>query len=202
MAGGKALPKGAKQTTEKGRVEVYIPPVKPDPKKLVERIKVSSLPQFAQAALKGVASLNQVQSKCFHTAFETNENMLVCAPTGAGKTNVALLTVLHEVGLHLENGVLQKDAFKIVFVAPMKALAQEVVRKFSRRLNPLGVEVRELTGDMQLTKKEIAETQMLVTTPEKWDVITRKSGEGSLMEQVVSLPDVVQPNVLLIFHAP
>mmetsp|Transcript_18077 Transcript_18077/g.27114 ORF Transcript_18077/g.27114 Transcript_18077/m.27114 type:complete len:1635 (+) Transcript_18077:2-4906(+) len=66
----------------------------------------------------------------------------------------------------------------------MKALAQEVVRKFSKRLNPLGVEIKELTGDMQLTKKEIQETQILVTTPEKWDVITRKSGEASLMEQV------------------
>ena len=29
-------------------------------------------------------------------------------------------------------------------------------------------------GDMQLTKRELAETQMIVTTPEKWDVITRK----------------------------
>lgn len=37
-----------------------------------------------------------------------------------------------------------------------------------------GLVVRELTGDMQLTKKELAETQMIVTTPEKWDVITRK----------------------------
>ncbi len=27
---------------------------------------------------------------------------------------------------------------------------------------------------MQLSKKELAETQMIVTTPEKWDVITRK----------------------------
>jgi hypothetical protein len=32
-----------------------------------------------------------------------------------------------------------------------------------------------LTGDMQLTKAEIMATQMLITTPEKWDVITRKS---------------------------
>ncbi len=30
---------------------------------------------------------------------------------------------------------------------------------------------------MQLSKKEMAETQMIVTTPEKWDVITRKGGE-------------------------
>jgi antiviral helicase SLH1 len=34
---------------------------------------------------------------------------------------------------------------------------------------------------MQLTKSEIAETQIIVTTPEKWDVVTRKpSGEGEL----------------------
>ena len=40
-----------------------------------------------------------------------------------------------------------------------------------------GLAVRELTGDMQLSKKELAETQMIVTTPEKWDVITRKGGD-------------------------
>ncbi len=39
---------------------------------------------------------------------------------------------------------------------------------------PPGLVVRELTGDMQLSKKELSETQMIVTTPEKWDVITRK----------------------------
>ena len=54
----------------------------------------------------------------------------------------------------------------------MKALAQEIVQKFGRRLRPLGISVKELTGDMQLTKAEIAATQMIVTTPEKWDVIT------------------------------
>jgi hypothetical protein len=34
---------------------------------------------------------------------------------------------------------------------------------------------------MQLTKTEIAETQVIVTTPEKWDVVTRKvEGEGEI----------------------
>jgi len=28
---------------------------------------------------------------------------------------------------------------------------------------------------MQLTRKELEETQMIVTTPEKWDVVTRKA---------------------------
>ena len=42
----------------------------------------------------------------------------------------------------------------------MKALAAEVVRNFGQRLAPLGISVRELTGDMQLTKYEIQSTQV------------------------------------------
>lgn len=43
-------------------------------------------------------SLNRIQSRIFPTAFGSNENLLVCAPTGAGKTNIAMIAVLREVG--------------------------------------------------------------------------------------------------------
>ena len=33
---------------------------------------------------------------------------------------------------------------------------------------------------MQLTRQEVMESQLLVTTPEKYDVVTRKGGDGSL----------------------
>jgi pre-mRNA-splicing helicase BRR2 len=38
--------------------------------------------------------LNRIQSKLHHAALETPENLLVCAPTGAGKTNIAMLACL------------------------------------------------------------------------------------------------------------
>ena len=70
----------------------------------------------------------------------------------------------------------------------MKALAAEIVRKFTKRLQWLAIHVRELTGDMQMTKAEIAETQIIVTTPEKWDVVTRKpTGEGDIASVCLSL---------------
>lgn len=47
----------------------------------------------------------------------------------------------------------------------MKALAQEIVAKFSRALSFLKILVRELTGDMQLSKKEIEETHIIVRCP-------------------------------------
>jgi len=45
---------------------------------------------------------------------------------------------------------------------------------------------------MQLTKAEIAETQIIVTTPEKWDVVTRKpTGEGELATVCIPLIAVI-----------
>ena len=91
-----------------------------------------------------------------------------------------MMTVLREIKANIDEfGIIDRDAFKIIYVAPMKALAQEIVTKFGKRLQSLGIAVRELTGDMQLTKAEIAATQMIVTTPEKWDVITYVVARGA-----------------------
>jgi pre-mRNA-splicing helicase BRR2 len=66
----------------------------------------------------------------------------------------------------------------------MKALVQEVVQNFSNRLKAYNIVVRELSGDQALTKSQIEETQIIVTTPEKWDIITRRSGERTYTQLV------------------
>ena len=33
---------------------------------------------------------------------QTEENLLICAPTGAGKTNVALLAIMHEISKRVD----------------------------------------------------------------------------------------------------
>ncbi|CAN1151841.1 DExH-box ATP-dependent RNA helicase DExH14 [Linum perenne] len=176
-----ALPQGTVRKHFKGYEEVIIPPTPTAAMKPGEKlIEIKELDDFAQAAFQGYKSLNRIQSRIYQTVYLTNENILVCAPTGAGKTNIAMISILHEIGQHFKDGYLHKNEFKIVYVAPMKALAAEVTSTFSRRLSPLNMVVRELTGDMQLSKSELEETQMIVTTPEKWDVITRKSSDMSL----------------------
>ena len=82
------------------------------------------------------------------------------------------------MGLCFEEGSLVREKLKMIYIAPMKALAQELVGKFSKSLGQLGLQVREYTGDMQLTKREIASTHLIVTTPEKWDVVTRKGSDA------------------------
>lgn len=106
-----------------------------------------------------------------------------------------MLTILHTIAQYLEPNPFEDhaaadfavdvDDFKIVYVAPMKALAAEITEKLGRRLAWLGIRCREYTGDMHLTKAEIVSTQIIVTTPEKWDVVTRKgTGDTELVQKV------------------
>lgn len=89
------------------------------------------------------------------------------------------MCVLRELEKHVDPKThkIIDSSFKVIYISPMKALAAEIVDKFSTSMQHLGVLCKELTGDMQLTKKEIEETHIIVTTPEKWDVFTRKKNE-------------------------
>lgn len=189
LAGGKVLlPERAERIDNPKYEEVKIPANDPPPLEVGSvRIKISDLDEISQIAFKGTKELNRIQTVVYPTAYHSNENLLICAPTGAGKTNVAMLTIVRTILAHADQGVIHRDAFKIVYVAPMKALAAEMTSNFGKKLAPLGISVRELTGDMQLTKTEMAATQVLVTTPEKWDVVTRKGAGDVAMISLVKL---------------
>lgn len=64
-------------------------------------------------AFRNTKALNRIQSVVFDTAYKTNENLLICAPTGAGKTNIAMLTILRTIHQYVESGVIRKDKFKV-----------------------------------------------------------------------------------------
>ncbi|GLJ40929.1 hypothetical protein SUGI_0846720 [Cryptomeria japonica] len=73
------------------------------------------------------------------------ENFLLCAPTCTGKTNVALLIILHQIALNRNaGGSIDLNKLKIVYVAPMKALVAELVGDLSHLLQSYGITVREL----------------------------------------------------------
>ncbi|CDJ67229.1 LOW QUALITY PROTEIN: hypothetical protein ENH_00032560 [Eimeria necatrix] len=190
MANAKVkLPDGTQRIETKSYDEVIVPALKRPAEKTEGLVLVSSMPEWSQPAFAGVGvdRLNALQSKVYDIAFNAyEENLLLCAPTGAGKTNVAMLAMLNVIGQyrHPASGALDLKGFKIIYISPMKALVAEQVQAFSQRLQPFGVSVRELTGDANLTREKIEETQVIVTTPEKWDIITRKAGERAYTQLV------------------
>ncbi|KLU86282.1 hypothetical protein MAPG_05298 [Magnaporthiopsis poae ATCC 64411] len=191
-----ALPLGSERLEFPKYEEYFIPAGKPGtlwPGHTL--VPITEMDGLCQRTFRGYKTLNRMQSLVYPIAYKTSENMLVCAPTGAGKTDAAMLAILHTISQYvtpnpLENTTttefaVQAEDFKIVYVAPMKALAAEITEKLGKRLAWLGIRCREYTGDMHLTKAEIVQTQIIVTTPEKWDVVTRKgTGDTELVQKV------------------
>jgi hypothetical protein len=83
------LPKGTTRVHEGNLERVIIPAARRDEETLRSRLKISEIMSPREAiAFSGTASLNPMQSTVFEIAFHTRQNMLICAPTGAGKVCV------------------------------------------------------------------------------------------------------------------
>lgn len=90
-------------------------------------INISEMPERAKPAFKGMTQLNRVRSRVYESAFFSANNILLCAPTKTGKTNVSVLTILQQLALNKNNGgSFNHSNYKIVYVAPMRALVAEV----------------------------------------------------------------------------
>ncbi|KAL7417667.1 hypothetical protein BDY24DRAFT_437990 [Mrakia frigida] len=130
-------------------------------------VPVSSLPDRYRSLFK-FGCFNAVQSQCFETAMKTDDNLVVSAPTGSGKTVLFELTIIRL----LETG----NDGKAVYIAPTKALCSERSKDWNMKFSGIGVRCTELTGDTDWgtsSFKDLDEARLIVTTPEKWDSMTR-----------------------------
>ncbi len=76
---------------------------------------------------------------------------------------------------------------KVVYVAPLKALAKERLKDWTKKIEKaLGRKVVELTGDFTPDQEQLLEAEVIITTPEKWDGISR-SWENRLYVRRVGL---------------
>ena len=64
---------------------------------------------------------------------------------------------------------------KVVYVGPYKALVKERLNDWQKRFTKHGLnkKVLELTGDYTPDLEALVASDVLVTTPEKWDGISR-----------------------------
>ncbi|CAK0831735.1 unnamed protein product [Prorocentrum cordatum] len=96
------LPEGTERKMLKGYEKVTVPAAPTFDHTTVELRPVRDMPEWARVAFKGTESLNTIQSIVYNAAFGRSQNMLICAPTGAGKTNIAVLCILRLIGQHMD----------------------------------------------------------------------------------------------------
>ncbi|GLB16317.1 sec63 [Aspergillus tubingensis] len=125
---------------------------------------------------------NAVQSKCFQSVYKSDSNIVLAAPTGSGKTAIMELAICRLLNC------LKDERFKVIYQAPTKSLCSEKFRDWSRKFNTLGLQCAELTGDTDHTQlRSVQNSQVIITTPEKWDSMTRKWKDHARLMQLVKL---------------
>lgn len=130
-------------------------------------IQALSDPQYEQLYSRRFEVFNPIQTQLFHILYHSDVPVLLGAPTGSGKTTVAELALLRMKK--------QNPKSKCVYIAPLKSLARERLKEWSKRLGapPLNWKVLELSGDTSHDAYALNKSDILICTPEKWDLISR-----------------------------
>lgn len=102
----------------------------------------------------------------------SNSSKVIRMPTSAGKTRIAELAIVHVLAT--------QPGAKCVYVAPYRALVWELERSFLNLFGDLGFRVASVLGTYESDDFEqmlIGDADVLVTTPEKLDLLHRVQPE-------------------------
>ncbi|KAJ9236294.1 hypothetical protein DTO166G5_4056 [Paecilomyces variotii] len=144
-------------------------------------VPVHELPDRFKSLFK-FPIFNAIQSKCFQHVYQNDYNVVVSAPTGSGKTVLMELAICRLI-TNLKDG-----QFKVVYQAPTKSLCSERFRDWTSKFTSLGLNCAEMTGDTDYAQlKSVQNACIIITTPEKWDSMTRKWKDHARLLQLVKL---------------
>lgn len=140
-------------------------------------------------AADGIDSLNSIQTQTFHALFETDHNVLVCAPSGAGKTLCAELALLRYL-THSRTQQQQSPGGKVLYLCPHQEWCVTLCRLWAPKLQTLfgddeeGVALTLLTGDAAVDYEAMKVADVIVSTPAHWNLLSRKWKQRKLVQQI------------------
>ena len=110
---------------------------------------------------------NPIQTQTFHILYHTDNNVLIGASNGSGKTILAEFGMLRIFKESPEK--------KIIYIAPLKALAKKRLKDWKERLeeSEMKKNVIKLTGNYTPDFETMLHADLVITTPEKWESISR-----------------------------
>jgi helicase len=108
--------------------------------------------------------LRPAQRKAIEAGLFLHKNLLICTPTGSGKTQVAEFAFL--------DFFFEKKG-KALYVVPLKALANEKYNDFKRKYEKCGLKVGISIGDFDSDDNYLSNYDVILTTSEKLDSMIR-----------------------------
>lgn len=129
-------------------------------------------------ASSGIFQLRDVQKEAIEKGLFFCKSMLVCAPSGGGKTLIGELCAI--------NNIFQKYG-KSIYLVPFKALATEKFFQFRKKYRKYNVRVELSIGDYDIEDKKIQKADILITTYEKLDSIIRNFHEAEWIHDISTI---------------
>src|SRR3569833_472658 len=111
---------------------------------------------------------NKVQTQTFNSLYGTDQNVLVGAPTGSGKTVCAEFALLRHWS--------KEDYGRAVYIAPFQELVDARLQHWEKRFSGLrgGKDVVKLTGETTTDLKLLEKGDLILATPSQWDNLSRQ----------------------------
>lgn len=119
------------------------------------------MPENVFKYVKDFEKLNPPQEKAVKGGL-FDKSMLICSPTGSGKTLVAEMKLI--------DTILNKKQ-KVVYIVPLKALAQEKYKSFSKKYSEIKTAIS--IGDVDSKESYLTDYDLVITTSEKMDSLIR-----------------------------
>lgn len=145
----------------------------------LQPLPVSALEKQSRLYANAFTHFNPIQTQTFSTLFHTDENCLVGAPSGSGKTVCAEFAILHML--------MTKPDGRCVYLAPLAAIAEERHADWTRRFGALGCTVEMLTGETAMDLKLLEKATILIATPQQWDHLSRRWKQRKNVQTVALL---------------
>ena len=158
------------------------------------------------SVLVDFSDLNSMQSACFFPLVTSEMNMLITAPTGTGKTLLLELAIIHLLATNKSLIDMQKSTSsssselqtvknlqhkqKALYICPTKAIAMQKFYEWQKIFVRCAFKVMLDLGDSDIhdiNQDEISQCNIIITTPERWDITTRNWKGSSLVGLVDSV---------------
>ncbi|MBL7206753.1 MAG: DEAD/DEAH box helicase [Candidatus Aenigmarchaeota archaeon] len=113
--------------------------------------------------ISGFKELNPPQKLALKSGLLEGKSMVLAAPTASGKTLAAEFAALKAI----------KDGKKVIYIVPLKALANEKYEDFKEKYERLGIKTAISTGDLDSSDYWLANYDIVILTSEKLDSLMR-----------------------------
>ncbi|KAG6913445.1 hypothetical protein DXG01_006788, partial [Tephrocybe rancida] len=124
--------------------------------------------EFEEIYASTIETFNKIQTQVFQALYTSDENVVIGAPTGSGKTICAEFALLRLWS--------KREQPRAVCIEPYQEMVDQRAAEWKAKFSKLqgGKEIVSLTGETSADLHLLEKGDVIVCTPSQWDILSRR----------------------------